>query len=169
MTFTLPDPVGTLYTLLSDNWNGTNAGGTPTFGKKANAFRQRGTTSGYVHHVLVYKRQTKPEDIGRGSHVDWTDLATIELRCGNGTVFQTSAQEIWQIIGDNRVALSGGYDYLQITNMDDQSYTGNNWHRYLFDVELKKYGISKTGSAVAGAGASVESGGTILDGGDADG
>ena len=166
MTFSYPDPLGTLYTLLTTNWNGTEAGGTPTFGKMAEDVRVRNP-----YQVLIYERESEPKDIGRGSHVDWTDLATIELRVKStsNTVYKTMCSQIWDIIAENKTAASGGYGYIRIISAKDQSYAGQNWWRMMFDVELMIYGISKTDNEVDGAGASVVSAGMIFDGGDADG
>ena len=142
MTFTLPDPVTTTYDLLETYWNGTNATVTPTFGKKENLTAAR--IQGY--HILVYQRVNTPEEIGRGSHVDWTDLVTIEVRCAGSTstVYQKIVTELLRIIATYRLTPGGSYQYMYVTGMRDESYQGSNWYRKLIDVELKRFGMSKT-------------------------
>ena len=141
MTFTTPDPVGTVYTLLSTYWNGTTATVTPTFGKKENLTTARAST-----HVLVYQRVNTIDEIGRGSHVDWTDLVTIEVRCAGttSTVFQKVVTEVLTILATYRLTPGGSYQYAFVTGMRDESYQGSNWYRKLIDVELKRFGMSKT-------------------------
>jgi len=142
MSFNLRNPMSTLETLLKVKWNGTDAGvGTTSiaWGKKAAAFRER-----KAYHILFYDRPFDFEDIGRGSHADWTYLSTIEFRASNGTNFRKCVQEITRIIGENGTARNGSFDYMKITNYDDQSYANNNFYRILIDVELYEYGVSKS-------------------------
>lgn len=146
MTFTLPDPAGTIYTLLSTYWVAANINGTvtPTFGRKEQQGRSR-----VKNQVLVYPRISDAQDIGRGSHVDWTNHITVEVRCGdasNDTVFSQLVQEVIRIINTYRNSAGGSYDYIRVSpgGIRDESYQGLNWYRTLIDVEMMMYNVSKT-------------------------
>lgn len=142
MTYTRPDPIGTLYTLLSTYWSSANTSNiTPAFDKKAEFVRSK---DGF--QVLMYPRIGTPVDVGRGSLFDLTDLVTVEVRAASttDTTFKLMVQEVQAILGTYRVTPGGGYDYVTFTNMRDESYAGHNWFRMLIDVELRKYSISKT-------------------------
>ena len=144
MTFTLSDPAGTIYTLLSTYWTAANINGTitPTFGRMEQLGAKRSK-----YHVLVYPRVRNLDDIGRGSHFDVTDTATIEVRVqdvSNDTVPMQILQEVYRIIGSYRITAGGSYDYIKIKNTRDESYQANNFYRYLVEIEMFQYGISKT-------------------------
>lgn len=144
MTFSPPsDAIDTLTTLISANWDTDNITGelTPDFEKKAEFVRDRQT-----YQVIVYHRITSPSDIGRGTVLDWTDMLTIEVRVkdDNNTVFEEMVVEVLRILGDKRLTVTG-YDYVTFAvNIRDESHQGHNWWRKLIDVEMKKYGVTKT-------------------------
>ena len=144
MTFTLATPAATIYTLLSTYWTAGNINGTitPTFGRMEQLSAKRGK-----YHILVYNRPSTYEDVGRGSHWDVTDLATIEIRAQdvtNDTIPRQLLQEVLRIINTYRITPGGGYDYIHVTGDRDESYQSNRFYRFLVDVELLQYGVSKT-------------------------
>ena len=145
MTFTLSDPAGTVYTLLSTHWTAANINGTitPTFGR----MEQLGAKRFAIGHILVYPRVRNLDDVGRGSHFDITDTATIEVRVkdvSSDTIPMQMLQEVYRIIGSYRLTAGGSYDYIKIKNVRDESYQANNFYRYLVEIELYQYGVSKT-------------------------
>jgi hypothetical protein len=79
--------------------------------------------------------------------MDITDMATIEIRAqdvSNDTIPAQIKQEVMRIIGNYRITPGGGYDYIRYTGERDESYQSNRFYRYLLDIELYQYGVSKT-------------------------
>lgn len=144
MTFSLLDPMGTIMDLIEDNWDSDNINGTLTPDFTNYAEYVTGRTS---YQVIFYVRTNDIKEIGRGSHVDWTDVGTIEIRVADrtgDTVYDQIVQEVLRIIYEKRLAPGGGYDYVFVTGMREESYRGKHWYKKLIEFELKKYGVSKT-------------------------
>jgi len=164
MSFTLPDPLGTIETILTTDWDDTNTNSiTPSFDRKAEFLRERRS-----YQVLIYPRVSTPTDVGRGEFIDWEDLATIEVRVkdtSGDADFNLIVQEVLRIIGSNRVGRSGSYDYIKYGTIRDESHRGQHWYRKLIDVELLQYNKVKTTTTID-EGSSAGASGAIYDEGD---
>ena len=142
----LPDSLSSVKTLLSNNWNTGNVtnGVTPSFWI-SNEQPMRLSYFDGNGHVLLYlvSHQTIPNDLGASYKELFVDRVSVDIRVKNNrSLLREFYSECKRIVGAN--VNDPDADWHQVREVSVQDLSKPGFNRYVMDIELKNWVVTKS-------------------------
>jgi|TARA_R100000995_G_C3361180_1_gene67491 RNase P protein component len=133
------DPVTTVKSLLSSNWNASNTDSTtPTFGESW-ALGKKNLKNGdiiYLYEVSgTHDYYTVGKSVDKGTWRISIDISTATSRSRLRKLYG----EVVRIMRGNEASPGTDYSLIKPTSRVDQTDKNNRWYRYVLDCELISY------------------------------
>lgn len=139
------DAVKTVADLISGAWVSANTNGvTPNFYISSEQPKRLDYTFSTETNVLVYSaaHTIKPNDIGANYREETTDRVSIDIRTRKSrTHVRNCYAEAKRIVGLNTNNPSSEFSYIE--NVEYIDFSKIDFHRYVYDVRLKKWNTIK--------------------------